>query len=487
MAPKMLMGIFPSVIFLLLLGGCSIGPDYEKPQITTDADWQENGHISLTTKPLKDIAWWSYFHDPILDHLINEAVKNNLDIESALAKIRQIRTNVSKSIANLFPTITGNGAIQENKESINTASSSELGTYRVFEAGYNTSWEIDLFGRMGRATESENALFESSIEDGRSVILTLLSDIATNYIKLRNYQQQFIITQELAAAWNGYIYLQMQNKKTCHETDIDWLNIQVSYNQAMAQIPIIKSNIQVTINQICFLLGKPPGFLNTLLQPPASIPQADPVIFANLPGEILLNRPDIKKAERQLASETANIGAAKGNLFPKFALTGGYNWESQKSSNLFTNKSIAWSIGPSVSLPIFDFGKICADIDAQYAARDQAFIAFKKILLTALHDVENSLSIFGGIEQNMNFLKTSMNNNELAYKLGIDRNKSGLCDDLSIAPLKILYLTSRQDYSNAVCAFSTNMVNLYKALGGGWNVLSVHDKNLNIEQINLKS
>ncbi|WP_298064884.1 TolC family protein, partial [uncultured Acinetobacter sp.] len=172
MAPKMLMSIFPSFILLLFLGGCSVGPDYEKPQITTDDVWQESSHISLTTKPLKDIAWWSYFHDPILDHLIQEAVKNNLDIEAALAKIRQIRANVSKSIANLFPTITGNAAIQENKESMNTASSSELGTYRVFEAGYNTSWELDLFGKMRRATESENSLFESSIEDGRSIILT---------------------------------------------------------------------------------------------------------------------------------------------------------------------------------------------------------------------------------------------------------------------------------------------------------------------------
>lgn len=469
-----------------LLNGCMVGPDYEQPNITANDSWQENSSLIPTTTPLKDIAWWKNFRDPILDQLIQESVKTNLDVETALAKIRQARTTIDASTANLFPTLTGLGSVTKSQNSKNI-SSSAIGSRQsnLYAGKFAATWELDLFGRLQRAEESAGAKFESAIDDGRSVILALLGDVSQNYIKLRNYQQQLQIMREMADAWADYIALRKGLEISGYATDIDLLSAETSYNQMMARIPTLEAIIKVTINQICFLLGRGPGFFTALLGAPTDIPQADPVIFSNLPAGLLLNRPDIRSAERQLASETATIGVATGNLLPTFSLTGGYNWTSAHSSNLLTNKSIGWSVGPSISLPIFDFGKLQAAVDAQYAVRDQAFISFKKAILTALHDVENALTNFASGDQNLHFLKTAMDSNELAYKLSLDRNKSGLSDSLDIAPLKIMYLTSKQDYLNGVCSRSVNMINVYKALGGGWDVLSVQDKELNTKEIDL--
>jgi NodT family efflux transporter outer membrane factor (OMF) lipoprotein len=483
------MHIFSRKILLLFLGvaGCTVGPDYKKPTVAVNADWHTQVPTKESTIPLKDVMWWKKFNDPILDQLIEKAGQSNLDTELALARVREARANVSSSEAAFFPSLTATGAVATKKYGKNAAASAKISSGRSTSvtSGFDASWEIDVFGKLRRAEESAEANLESVVEDGRVVILSLLGEVALNYINLRNHQEQLLIQQDIVASWKIYSDLRRELMESGLASDIDEIAADVSYNQALVIIPQIESSIQTTLNQICFLLGRQSGALDYLLKKPAEVPQMDTEILSNLPGKLIIQRPDVRKAEEVLRSANADLGVAEGNLYPSFSLTGMLSWGSTAISSLFHTGTSILSAGPGVSIPIFDFGKLRAQVDIQYAQRDRAFIQYKQAILTALQDVENSLIALASENQRLVTFKKTCDANKLSYDLNQDREHSGLASMFDVMQAKFTYLISKQNYVTSLATHSICMVNVYKSLGGGWNAVDVphSHKNLDIEHI----
>ena len=478
---------FPLVLCLsAAISGCTVGPDYKKPEIKIEDKWHTEAPTTQSTVPLKDIKWWQNFNDPILNNLIEEAGHSNLDIEAALARVRGARANLTSSEADLFPSLTAVGAVTKNQYGKNVAAGMKApaGASTTASAGFDASWELDIFGRVRRATESAEAGLESIVEDGRAIILSLLGEVALNYVNLRNYQQQLLIQQEVVAAWKMYSDLRKSLMDTGLASDIDEIAAEVSYNQAVVQIPKLEASIQTTLNQLCLLLAKQPGSLDQMLKQPAEIPQMDQAILSNLPGMLIEQRSDVRKAEENLRSVNATIGVAEGNLYPKFSLTGTLGWAS---GGLVSGANSLMSVGPGLSLPIFDFGKLRAQVDIQYAERDQAFIQFKQAILSALQDTENSLEAFVTENQRLLTFKKTFDVNKMSYDLMADRQHSGLASTLDVLQIKFSYLSSQQDYATSLGAHSISMINVYKSLGGGWDVVEVPkvDQKIDVEHIDL--
>ena len=423
------MHIFSRKILLLFLGvaGCTVGPDYNKPDVKVNTDWHTQVPTKESTIPLKDLMWWKKFNDPILDQLIEQAGQSNLDIELALARIREGRANVSSSESAFSPSLTASGSIKRSKYGQNAAASEKTSSTisTSVTSGFDASWEIDVFGKLRRAEESAEANLESVVEDGRAVILSLLGEVALNYINLRNHQQQLLIQQEIVVSWKIYSDLRKELMQSGLASDIDEIAADVSYNQALVMIPQIDASIQTTLNQICFLLCRQSGAFDDLL-----------------PGKLIAQRPDVRKAEEVLRGANANVGVAEGNLYPSFSLTGMLSWGSNAVSSLFHAGNSILSAGPGVSIPVFDFGKLRAQVDIQYAQRDEAFIHYKQAILAALQDVEDSLIAFASENQRLATFKKTCDANKLSYDLNQDREQSGLSSMFDVMQAKFTYLIS---------------------------------------------
>lgn len=466
-------------LLLLLLTSC-VGPDYERPVVAVPSTWKNH----LPTGPsqnqkMVDTTWWQNFHDPQLEELIEEAVASNLDYRAALARIQEARANLAGVEANLFPTISGTGSASRTytgpgvPRSSLASSPSPSGTttssqQTLYKAGFDASWELDLFGAVRRGEESALAILESVIEDSRATLLSLFAEVAQNYINLRNFQHQVEVAQEIVSLWQDNFNLQSQLERTGLASQAALAAAQSSLDQAQAVLPSLESNIKATLHRLGVLLGKNPTTLYARLLKPGKIPESSEAVIAGLPSELVHRRPDIQMNERLLASATAQIGVSMASLFPQFQLTGSFNFERNQPSRLFMPSNQYWQYGLAFSIPIFDFGKIRAQIEAKYAQKEEALLAYQKSILTALEEVENGLVNFANESIRYHRVHDQVVAQEQAYHLVRSRYKAGLNNYGDVIQAKIAFLNAKLASIQSRATVSLNLVALYKALGGGW-------------------
>jgi len=470
-----------TLLSFLLLSGCMVGPDYHEPVVNVPDKWG-----NLTEKNQKgsqiweEIYWWENYKDPTLTYLIRETLRGNYDLKVAFSKICQSRALLSGAEATIAPEIDGTGSFTRNQISLNQGifSSSQgafsLGKsitpyYNLYGLGFTTSWEIDLFGRLRRGIEAADATVDVQIEDMHGVLLSLIAEVATNYINLRSYQEQLKVAQKIVESWDSVFKLN-KDLKVGFTSDIDVSQVKAFRDQAEASLFPLKASIKTTIHQLSILIGKSPLCLYGLLSKPKPIPQIPSEIFAGLPSELLKRRPDIREAERNIAVATAQIGVAEGSLYPTFSLTGTAGYQSSLTSNLFTTLSRYFTVGPGFSWPIIDFGRVRAAINAAIATRDQNFYQYKSTLLNALADVENSLVNYDAEAKRYHDLKKAYEANQYAVEANLSRFKGGLINFITVLQAEIAYQTSALAMVQSQTTLALNSVALYKSLGGGWQV-----------------
>ena len=480
------MRIYLFLPLLLLLGSC-VGPDYKRPDIPVPPEWKNQPTQTATAEQNIDISWWHNFHDPQLDNLIEEASKANLDYLTALARIREARAHFSGVEANLFPTISGVGSasqaffgshFQKNapssaspspSSSSSTPNSSQSSKQNVYMVGFDATWELDFFGAVQRSEESALATLESAVESARATLLSLIAEIAQNYINLRNFQHQLEAVQAIADLWRENLTLQSDLEKTGLTSQMTTATAQSSLDRARAAIPPLEANMKAAIHRLGVLLGKDPGALyDQLLLRRGSIPQTSEAVIAGLPSELICRRPDIRVSERLLASTTAQIGVSIASLFPQFQLTGNLDYQRGHLPHLLRSSSQFWQYGLNFSVPIFDFGQIRAQIDAKYAQKDEALLAYQKSILTAFEDVENGLVNYANESHRYDQLQGQVAAQERFYRLTSSRYQAGLNSYLDVLQAKILLLNTKITAIQSQATVSLNLVALYKALGGGW-------------------
>ena len=530
-APRRAFPLLLSAAAIAVLAGCKVGPDYKSPDTRVSGAFAATqASTQAATAPAVDLAtWWETFDDPMLDKLINRAVESNLDIQLATARLRQAREELGFNRAGLFPTVDASALFSRSRRSRNTQASVPVnsggdvnsggsggtgtggtgtggtgtggtgtgggavggggstgggggggvatpssfgaGTTNLWQAGFDAGWELDVFGGTRRAIESANYALQAQVEARRNTLVTLLAEVAQNYIMLRGYQHELDIVKRNVAAQLDSLQLQQQKLQAGIATDLTVAQAEALLASTRAQMPPLERDILQSIHRLGVLLGQEPTSLLAELEPMSELPSGPPAVPPGLPSELLRRRPDVRQAERQLAVATANIGVATADLFPRFSLTGSIGLSSLKFSHLFDAQSRFWSFGPGVSWRIFDAGQIGANIRIQNALQEQAFIQYRQAVLQALSDVENSLVAYDREQARREHLQQAVAANRRAVDLARQLYDAGVVDYLNVLTAQQSLFDSEDQLAQSDQIVSTNLVALYKALGGGWEML----------------
>jgi multidrug efflux system outer membrane protein len=445
---------------LLSITGCLVGPDYKPYDMETPEKWSYVQQYLTDTEP-NFVGWWKQFEDPMLVSLVERAMKSNLNLKTAQSRIRQARAGLWFSEGGLWPSV--DAAASQSRRRASTGVKTEL-----YSAGLDAAWELDIFGGQRRDIEASVALVQSAVEDLRNVWVTLTAEIALNYISLRGFQQEIVILEQNLATQQKTADLTRKRFTGGFVGALDVANAEAQVANTSAQLPLLELSVQQTIHSLSILLGTEPSALTTELNTIADIPSAPARIAAGIPSDLLRRRPDIRSAEAQIHAATALIGVAEADLFPKFAMTGSLGFQSQKADALFNWNKRIWSVGPTAGWNIFDAGRTRANIEAQKAVQEQTLLIYQQTVLTALQETEDALIALTKEKEHRDALQKSVEANRKAVKLAMQLYTEGEADFLNVLTAQRALFSSEDALVNSSRTVSTNLVALYKALGGGW-------------------
>jgi multidrug efflux system outer membrane protein len=465
-------GLVGILCIAMLMGCAAVGPNYKEPQMEVPAQWSEmvpEGAITETT-PGEFTRWWTLFEDPLLDSLIERAVSQNKDLQIAQARIREARARRGVVAADLLPTVGTSGTYARNRTSENIGVGPPL-EQDFFETGFDANWEIDIFGGVRRSVEAADADIGASVESLRNVLVTLVSEVARNYLEMRGNQVRTLIAKENIKAQKHTLDMTQARFKVGLSSQLDIEQARAQLTATEAQVPGLETLIKQSIHRIGVLLGQPPGALIDALMVERPTTTALPQVPLGLPSDLLRRRPDIRQAERELAAATARIGVATADLFPRFFLTGALGLQSVELSNFLVAGSRFWSIGPTVNWPLFAGGRIRSNIEAQNARQEQALIFYEQVVLVSMEEVENALVAYTQEQATRRATAESVAANQRAVEISQALYKKGLTDFLNVLVNQRFLYQAQDALAVSEQKVSTNLVALFKALGGGWDVL----------------
>ena len=462
------------------LGGCMVGPDYVAPTPEAPKAWSEQPHTADARRIRATAEWWKSFGDPVLNALIAEAIGFNLDIKAAKERIVQARAQRVIAIAAGLPIISGHGFANRRQNNftgqtggtvIGTTGGFGLSSQHIdiLQLGFDASWELDVFGGIRRSIESANAGIDAEIEYTRDIMVTLLGEVAQNYLELRLAQRQIAIARDNLAAQADTRDLTRHRNQAGLTSELDVAQASSQVATTEAEIPQQEARIQVATHALAELLGRTPSELDRLLLQPRPIPFAPPRVLAELPSELLRRRPDIRLAERELAAATAQVGVATAELYPKLNLSGFLGFQNNDPTN-FTLLGKSWSIGSTLTAPIFNWGRNMANLEGKEAGQRQALLGYRTAVLNAYREVEDALVEYATEQQRLESLQHAFEADQLAVKLAQERYLRGLESFLTVLVAQRALLTTQSQLANSYGLVSANLVAVYKALGGGWEV-----------------
>jgi outer membrane protein, multidrug efflux system len=481
---------------LAALTGCAVGPDFQAPKVLVPAAWRgaqtppnnQPGAAAVdrsvtASSPMELIGWWQSFDDPVLNSLVERAIAANLDLALARSRVRQARASRGVAFAGLWPEVDATGSYRRSysgsspsvgsatDSSSNAASgsgSSDSGGQDLFRAGLDAAWELDVFGGKRRNVEAAEADLEAAVENRRDVLVSLAAEVGSNYVALRSLQQQLIIAHNNLKTQRHSAEIARKRFEAGFVSGLDVASANAQVATLEAQVPALESSIQATIFSIAVLLGQDPGALVVELTSPETIPVTPPTIPVGLPSELLLRRPDIRKAEAQFHAATARIGVATADLFPKFSLTGSMGLSSVDLASFANWSSRFWSMGPTVTWSIFDAGRIRSNIEVQNALQEQALLTYRTTVLTALKEVETALVAYAKEQERRRALSVAVEQNRRAVDLAEKLYVAGKTDYLNVLTAQRSLFLTEEALVQSTRSLSANLIALYKALGGGW-------------------
>lgn len=460
---------------VVTLGGCAVGPDYVPPKAETPADYstQLGGGEKQGSADLK--LWWRHLGDPALDQLMQQAVAQNLDLRASAARIAQARAFRGVVNASFFPTVDASAAFERARTSANgnTAFGGNSLTTNNYLGGFDVGWEIDVFGRVARGVESADADVGVAVENQRFVLVSLMAEVARNYVDYRAFQRRLAFAKQNADSQRDSLRLVEVRFNAGIVSELDVARAKALLATTESTIPSLDEARIAAANRLAVLLGQSPGTLEQALAGDGALAAGANTVPVGLPSDLLRRRPDIRSAERSIASANAQIGVATADLFPRFSLTGSFGLASGTAGNFFEGSSRFWSFGPAVKWNVFDAGRINANIAVQEARTYEALVRYQQSVLSALEEVENSLVGYQREQTRRDSLATAVEANQRAVNLAIELNTRGLTDYLSVLDAQRALFLTQDQLAESEGAVLTKLVALYKALGGGWEELPV--------------
>jgi NodT family efflux transporter outer membrane factor (OMF) lipoprotein len=488
---------FAATGLVLTLGACTIGPDFTPPNSNSPASWWTppggKPPSQAVAMPV-DTQWWQSFHDPELTSLENRVATNNLDVQIASTRLLQSRAELQVASSALLPNMDAAGSYQRDRASPvgllaltgvspsgQTLSADSTGfgtsslpgsdgstTFNLWQYSLNASWELDLWGRIRRGVEAAKASHQAAEEERRDVLLSAMAEMAQDYIQLRATQTMIgIVNQNLDLAQQSLHLVQLRYDNGA-ATDLDMANAKAEVAMISAELPPLESESTHLINAISFLLAAPPRALSSELQTAQAIPPAPPSVPVGLPSELARRRPDIRAAEAELHTATADIGVAVASFYPAVMLNGSAGLQSLEFASSWNMSSNQYSVGPSISLPIFEGGRLRGMLRLSRAQQREAALNYQRIVLQAWDDVDNSMTSYNEEQQRNARLAEAVNENRIALQTAQRSYAEGAVDFLNVLRAQSDLLDTQGQLTQSTAAIDESLVGLYKSLGGGW-------------------
>jgi NodT family efflux transporter outer membrane factor (OMF) lipoprotein len=471
---------------VLWLSGCTmVGPDFVKPEAPVQSEWIESRNPEIKTEPADYRDWWAVFNDPVLNSLVETAYQQNLPLQITGLRIFQTRAQLGVLIGNVYPQQQqGRGGAEYNRLSENSPNSFNIDdSFWQYNAGFDVTWELDIWGKFRRAIESGVADLESSIADYDDVLVTLTAEVARVYVLLRTFEERLEIARENVKIQQRSLEIAEIRFKAGAVTELDVVQAKSLLRNTEASIPRFEAGIRQAKNALAILLGKLPGEIDHMLSGPKLIPKAPPQVVVDIPAQLLRRRPDIRLAEYQIATQTPLIGVSKADLFPAFDLFGSFGLLTSSSRNtksggrngssfsdLFESDSFEFFGGPRFRWNLLNYGRINNQVRIEDALLQQLIVNYEDTVIRAQQEVEDSLVGFLRTQEEAGFLLGSVQASQRSVDLSLLQYKEGLVDYQRVLDTQ-RFLTDQQDIWTATRGdVILNLVAMYKALGGGWQI-----------------
>nr|WP_132459165.1 efflux transporter outer membrane subunit [Paraburkholderia sp. BL8N3] len=504
------------VLLGLLLGGCMVGPDFKPPTADAPQDWSDvqrsqrppddprmphAGSPSVVdTRANPDPRWWKQFNDETLDSLIERAIAGNLDLQGAVLRIASTREQSIAAGAQGLPQINAsasvtreqlglNGILQSqgvydkidglgaNAPRVRQGIDSATGPVTLWQDGFDASWELDLFGRVRRSVESANAQTLAEIENRNDALVSLEAEVARTYAQLRGAQYVKQITLSEIDAEQKILDLTREQASAGLTSEADVQSATAQRGSLQAQLPGFDAQIAQAMNGLAVLTGAPPGSLDGALSGAGAgvVPPVPPKVPVGLASTLARRRPDIRRAEAQLHAATAEVGVAVAQLYPDISLTGQVGTRATSARYLARWSSLFWSVGPSVSLPIFEGGALRANVKIANAQAAQAALQYRQSVLTALQEVDNALVAYRTEQDHRAALISTVEANRTSLEISTDSYRKGLSTFISVLDAERQLAHTREQLAQSTVGVTVDLIALYKSLGGGWEETSTQN------------
>ncbi|MDQ7981245.1 efflux transporter outer membrane subunit [Paraburkholderia sp. SARCC-3016] len=491
----------PALAILLcsVLSGCLVGPNFEHPHAHTPDVFDRTQTAQATSKAVEsefNPDWWTLFDDPMLNALQQELTDANLDVAAASARLRESRAGERIAGAAQYPTLDGAASYNRERGSPNgipsllgvspaqsqpqsASGSAPLGVaplpgssgspaYNLYQFGFDASWELDIWGGVRRGVEAATALAAASYEDRNAVLLSVRAELARDYIELRDTQALLrIARQNLDIARNATNLTEIR-KRDGVTTDLDVANASAQVESIESLIPALEARSETTINAIGVLLAREPGALKARLVEPRDVPGLPRQVPIGFPSELVQRRPDIRRADAQLHAATAAIGMAKADFYPRISLNGSAGFQSLQLSSLANWASGQFVVGPSITMPIFEGGRLKGTLELREAQQQEAAIVYKRTVLQAWREVDDALITYDAEQRRRDRLKVVVSLNERALSVAQQRYRQGAVDYLNVLNVQRQLLKAQSDLEQSDADADINLITLCKVLGGGW-------------------
>jgi NodT family efflux transporter outer membrane factor (OMF) lipoprotein len=488
--------IFPCAM-LLGLGACTVGPDFTPPKPPEVAAWNDPSAqpaveaAAVTPQSNPDPKWWNAFGDPALTAVMDKAIAGNLDLQQAVLRVIEARQQVVSARAAGLPSLKGTGSYSREQLGVkgileskgidsqlngmanqNPAISGLIGQITqpvdIYQYGLDASWELDLFGKVRRSVEQAEAQTEAQSEATNDALVMLEGEVAQAYVQLRGAQALTASQQENIRTAQEALDLTQRRQQNGLTTDLDVEQARTQLDDFQRQLPGYEKQLQQAMNSLSVLTGQPPGALDAMLATPAPLPKIPQLIGVGVPSTLARRRPDIREAEARLHAATANVGVAVASFYPDISLTGNLGLRATDASYLTSWASHFYSVGPSVSLPIFQGGSLTANLRLARAESAEAALGYRGAVLNALREVEDALVAYRTDLAARDKLAETVRSAEDTLYLARNRYQNGLADFIQALDSERTLVSDRQQLVQADMTLADDVVALYKALGGGW-------------------
>lgn len=453
-----------------LLGGCAAGPDYQPPKAETAGPSFANADHPEFSGTSVDVAWWRQFKDPVLSGLVEQALRRNLDLKATAENLRQARALYLQAGLDLLPVVSSRANYTTQNRSLGGLAGITFVPREIslFNVGFDAFWELDFFGRVRRNVELRGAEVEAQEAGYRDLMVTLIAEVARNYFAVRGLQNQLAVARKNTENQAGTLKLTQVRLEAGRGTELDTSRASAQFDTTRATIQPIEAAIRQGIHRLGVLTAQPPGALLPKLLQPGPLPEMPATIHIGNPTELLRRRPDIKVAERRLASATAQIGVATADLFPRVTFVGTFALEASNFTNLGSAGSDAYSLGPRITWPAFDLARVYARIDASDALARASLAQYQQTVLNALEETENALVNYNRQRAERDILAQAALSSQKAHELAHLRFREGISDFLTVLDTELRLLQDQERLALRETTTATALVALYKALGGGW-------------------